>query len=256
VVGSVMGLVKSGVYGGLQNGVTNWKFIGLPEDSLMSLAGNWAAFVAVPLFQFLLLQWIWRYIIWMVLLFHIARLPLKLMPTHADRSGGVGIIILAQRSFNMFFVAGSVVISSQLIAQLSNDPDSFNTIRAVIIGYIVTGLILVILPLFFFAGKLVKTKQLGMLKLSRLGSELSSRFEMEWLNDIPLEKRIEDKHVDPSMAYDYASMYDLLQQLRIIPVTIRDIIGFVAILFVPFIPILFIYFSAKELLQKILGLLM
>ena len=126
----------------------------------------------------------------------------------------------------------------------------------VTIGFIVFCLILLIVPLVFFAPKLVVTKQRGLLNLSNLAVELSSTFEKEWLNTIPLEKRIEEQHVDPSMAFDYASMYDLLEQLRIIPVTIRDIISLAVMLFVPFIPILFYYFSAAEILQKIVGLLM
>ena len=58
------------------------------------------------------------------------------------------------------------------------------------------------------------------------------------------------------MAYDYASMFDNLQQLRVIPVTPRDIISIAVTVALPFIPILFVYFSAAEVFQKIIGLLM
>ena len=92
--------------------------------------------------------------------------------------------------------------------------------------------------------------------MSKLSVELSSTFEKQWLNDIPLEKRIEDQHVDPSMAFDYASMYDLLQQLRIIPVTLRDVASMAIMLLIPFLPILFIYYSAAEVMQKLAGLLL
>lgn len=256
VIGSVLGLLKSGVYSELQSGSTTWKYIGMAEGKIMSMAGKWAVFVSIPFFQFLLLQWLWRYTVWMILLFSFSRSRLKLLPTHADRAGGLGILILAQRTFNTVFIACSLVISSQLIVQISKHPENFKTVGMVTIGFIVFCLILLIVPLVFFAPKLVVTKQRGLLNLSNLAVELSSTFEKEWLNTIPLEKRIEEQHVDPSMAFDYASMYDLLEQLRIIPVTIRDIISLAVMLFVPFIPILFYYFSAAEILQKIVGLLM
>lgn len=256
IVSSVVSVYQSGVFGGLQGGATNWKFAGPPEQNSMSLAGKWAFYISIPFFQFLLLQWVWRYIVWMILLFHFSKLPLKLLPTHADRSGGLGIIILAQRSLSFIFMAGSLVISGQLLVHLTNSPDNIAMVQRVGIGYILLCVILLILPLLFFMGRLVKTKQLGLLRLSILGTDMSRTFEQEWLNDRPLEERIEEKHVDPSMAYDYASMYDLLQQLRIVPVTLRDVMGLALSLALPFIPIVFVYYSAAEVLQKIIGLLM
>ncbi len=256
VISFMLGLMKSGVYSGLQSGSTTWKFIGMADGNVISLAGKWAVFVSIPFFQFLLLQWIWRYLMWMLLMFRFAKAPLKLLPTHADRAGGLGIIILAQRTFNTIFIACSIVIASQLMVFISRHSESISTVRIEVIGFVIFCLILLILPLLFFAAKLVRTKQLGLLHLSKLSVELSSTFEKEWLNDIPLEKRIEDQHVDPSMAFDYASMYDSLQQLRVIPITLRDIISLAVMLLAPFIPILFIYYSAAEVMQKLLGLLM
>ena len=256
VLASILSLVQSGVYGGLQGGDTTWKFSGLPEDNVMSLAGKWAVFISIPFFQFLLLQWLWRYIVWMMLLFHISTLPLKLLPTHADRSGGLGILILAQRSFSFIFAAGSLVISGQLMGLTMKSTDDILMVQRVGFGYIILGVILLVLPLAFFIGKLVKTKQLGLLHLSMLGIDMSRSFEKDWLNESPIEKRVEERLVDPSMAYDYSSMYDLLQQLRIVPVTLRDVIGLAVSLALPFVPILFVYYSASEVLAKILGLLM
>ena len=149
-----------------------------------------------------------------------------------------------------------MVISGQLIVLIMNSPDDFLLIQRVVIGYIILSLLLLLLPLLFFIGKLVRTKQKGLLHLSKLGTEMSRTFEKDWLTDIPFEKRIEDRQVDPSMAYDYSSMYDVLQQLRVVPVTVRDIVSLVVSIAIPFLPILFVYFSAAEVLQKIIGFLL
>ncbi|HQW01818.1 MAG TPA: hypothetical protein PLR30_05040 [Saprospiraceae bacterium] len=256
IVASVFSLTRSGAYGELLGGASTWKFTSESGQSMMTLAGKWAFYISIPFFQFLLLQWIWRYIVWIMLLFRFSRLPLLLLPTHADRAGGLGILILAQRSFSFIFVAGSLVISGQLIVHIMNAPDDILMVQRVGIGYIILCVILLLLPLVFFIDKLVKIKQIGLLHMSKLGTDMSRVFESEWLNDQSLEKRIEDKHVDPSMAYDYASMYDNIQQLRVVPVTLRDIASLVLTIALPFIPILFVYYSAAEVLQKIIGLLM
>ena len=255
VIGITISLVKGGVYSALEGGTTSWMASTKTGIQSLSFAGDWAVFFSIPLFSFLLMRWLWRYFIWMLLLFRISKSRLNLLPTHADRAGGLGIIILAQRNFNMIFVAGSALISGQLMAQLIKYPDSFFTIRNLGLSYIVISLILVLFPLVFFMGKLVKIKQQGLMQLSKRGATLSAKFEGEWVNDLPIERRISEQHVDPSMVFDYSGIYDSVQQIRIFPVTIRDIIGMALALFVPFIPILFIHFSVSELLKKILGML-
>ncbi len=237
VIGATISLVKGSVYSGLEGGTASWMTATKEGNQTLSFAGDWAVFISIPLFQFFLLRWLWRYFVWVLLLFRLSKTPLSLLPSHADRAGGLGIFILAQRNFNLIFVAASVVISGQLIAQLTLDPDSFSTIRNEVIGYIVICLILVLFPLLFFTGKLAKTKHQGLVDLSNLSADLSRKFEEEWVNDLPIERRIAEKQADPSMVFDYSGIYDSLQQLRIIP-------------------ILFIHFSVGELLKRILGLLM
>ncbi len=254
VIGATISFVKGGAYSTLEDG-TSWMTSGEGGHQSLSVAGYWAFIISIPMFQFLFLRWLWRYFVWVLLLFRLSKARLNLLPTHADRAGGLGIIMLAQRSFSLIFAAGSIVISGQFIAQLLEHPDSFNSIRSGAIGYIVVCVVFMLIPLIFFTGKLYKTKNDGLLYLSNLGATLSRKFEREWINDLPIEKRIVEKHVDPSMVYDYSGIYESVQKLRTIPVTVRDVIGMAVVLFVPFIPILFIHFSVVELLQKIAGLL-
>ncbi len=255
VIGATVSFVGGGVYGALEGGTTSWMTYTGAAGQQMSIAGYWAIFISIPIFQFLILRWLWRYIVWVILLFHLSKAKLKLMPTHADRAGGLGIIMIAQRSFNLIFVAGGISISGRLIEQLLKHPDSFESIKRQGIAYIVISLVFLLVPLLFFMGKLFKTKNDGLLHMSNLGATMSRQFEREWVNDMPVEKKIEKTPVDPSMIFDYSGMYDSLQQLRTIPVTLRDIIGMALMLFVPFIPIPFIHFSVVELLQKIATLL-
>ena len=123
------------------------------------------------------------------------------------------------------------------------------------IAYIIISIVFILVPLMFFSRKLIQIKHDGLQRLSALGATLSGKFEREWMNDLPIDKRIDENKVDPSMLFDYAGMYDQLQQLRTLPVTLRDIAALALVLFIPFIPILFIHFSVGELLQKIFAIL-
>lgn len=191
----------------------------------------------------------------MIFLFRISKLNLNLLPTHPDRSGGLGVIMLAQKSFSLLFLAGSMLISGQFVAQLLQDPDKFMTIRGEGIAYIVISLVLIILPLVFFVGKLIEMKNAGLLQLSVLGSRLSHNFEHEWVNDKFTIKKIEEQDVDPSMVFDYGELFDSLYKIRALAANPRDVISLGVMLFVPFMPILFIHFSVAELLERIAMLL-
>ena len=166
------------------------------------------------------------------------------------------MIMLAQKYFCFIFVAISVVISGELIAKLINDPDSFESIRRDGIAYILIWLVVVLLPPVFFVRKLINTKEEGLLKLSKLGNSISKKFEEEWVNDQPVENKTADAKVSTSDLQDYDTIYVSLEELRFVPFTFRDIISMIILLFIPYLPILFIHFSIVELLQKLFGLLM
>ena len=53
-----------------------------------TLAGRWVGYVSLPIFQFLLFRWYFRFFIWARFLWQVSRIELHLVPTHPDRSGG------------------------------------------------------------------------------------------------------------------------------------------------------------------------
>ena len=255
VIIATISLVKGGVYGGLQKGTTSWMISAQGSDQGLSTAGYWAVLVSIPVFQFLFAGWLWRYIVWMLLLFRLSKAHLNLLPTHADRAGGLGMIMLAQKSFNLLFVVGAIIISGQFIVQLTKYPDHFEAIRNEVIGYVLVCIAFILIPLLFFSGKLLRAKNIGLHQLSVLGASLSCKFEREWIKDSSIDDRIEESKSDPSLLYDYAGMYEQLQKLRFVPVALNDIAGLALALLIPFIPILFVHFSVGELLQRIGGML-
>jgi hypothetical protein len=52
--------------------------------------------------------------------------------------------------------------------------------QIVVLGYVVVLLIVMKLPLFFFAGQLVKAKGVGRLVYGALGYRLSQAFDKKW----------------------------------------------------------------------------
>jgi hypothetical protein len=85
----------------------------------LTLAGWWVVAVSVPLFWFLLLRWLWRHLVWGLLLRDLAGLELRLVATHPDGYGALGFIGAYPNAFAAFvFPMTGVVAAETLQAML------------------------------------------------------------------------------------------------------------------------------------------
>jgi hypothetical protein len=79
----------------------------------LSLAGYWYVLVALPIFQFLLLRWIYRMFNWSLFLWKASRLDLRLSAARPDAAGGLGFLGKSPIPFGTITFALSTVVSGQ-----------------------------------------------------------------------------------------------------------------------------------------------
>ena len=91
-------------------GDTTWYAIPEAQHLHLTLAGYWYMLVSIPIFQFILMRWYLRLVIWFRLLWQISRLDLRLSAAHPDRSGGIGFVGKASYAFGpMLFAQGALM---------------------------------------------------------------------------------------------------------------------------------------------------
>jgi hypothetical protein len=73
-------------------GTASWYAILEGARWRLTAAGYWYAFVSIPIFQFILLRWYLRLLIWFRFLWQVSRLNLRLTSTHPDRAGGLAFL--------------------------------------------------------------------------------------------------------------------------------------------------------------------
>ena len=78
----------------------------------------WVAFLSLPLFRIVLLQWVWRWAVWAILMARTSLLDLDLEPAHPDLAGGLGFLEQAAISFLCLQVATGAVVAGRLAAKL------------------------------------------------------------------------------------------------------------------------------------------
>jgi hypothetical protein len=118
VIIATISIGKGGVFNAEHQETGSWKFAFTDGKQALSYAGAWADYFSIPVYQFLLLRWLWRYIVWAVLLFRLSFTRLSLLATHPDKAGGLSLLMHAQKYLNMIFVTVSLVISGELFAKL------------------------------------------------------------------------------------------------------------------------------------------
>jgi hypothetical protein len=162
---------------------SGWEGKVVDGAGVMSWAGEAARFVSNPLFLFLTFRWIWRFMVWTLLLFRISRLPLRLAPLNPDRAAGLGFLAIYPGIFNGFVFALSCVVASSMLKDLAleqHGPDAVWIALAVWLGIC---LILVLGPLVVFAWPLYLARERALLEYGRLANEHNVAFHRKWIEE-------------------------------------------------------------------------
>jgi hypothetical protein len=129
---------------------TGWDGVNTAGGSVLSWAGEAARWVSTPLFLFLMLRWLWRFLVWSELLYRISRLSLQLTPLHPDRSGGLGFLANFPGIFSGFVFALSCVVAAAMVKDLGVQEHAAQTVWFAVAGWVVLILALALGPLLVF----------------------------------------------------------------------------------------------------------
>ena len=247
-------LIKPG-YGDSALEATTTSWLGTVRDGEVqyySAAGWWYLLVSGPMFQVILFRWFWRFFIWTAFLFRVSRLPLKLRPTHPDLAGGLGYLGVAQQSFVVIFLAFATVASSTIAHDLLSEGNTFQDERVEILALVCTFTVVLYVPLLFFVRKLFEARRAGLKEYGSLGEKLSDAFHGKWVADKenPTGEELLTS-ADPSAMADYSATYDNVRSMRVVPVTLRQVLSAAGLLLVPFLPLALTEFSIEDLLSRL-----
>jgi hypothetical protein len=235
--------------------MTTWYVTQTDEGSRLTLAGIWYTFVSLPLFQFLVVRWVFRLLIWARLLFKISRLDLNLVPTHPDRAGGLGFLSNVLYAFMPLAVAFGAVIAGTLANRIlyagARLPDFKMQIAAA-----TTALILIFVgPLLVFSGRIAQVKRRGLLEYGTLAQRYVCEFDTKWLRGGVKDDQTPLGSSDIQSLADLAAGFGVVRTMRMVPVTLQDIVLVAFSALVPLAPLLLTVMPLDELLKLMLGLL-
>jgi hypothetical protein len=226
---------------------------GLDAQHRDSLAGWWYSIVCLTLFRFLVFRWIWRFALWCHVLWRLSRLDLRLMPAHADRSGGLGMLGEVQLHFLPLIVALSAVLSASFAEDVATGRAPFEAIYPAFVAMPLGAILLVVGPLAVFAPRLLACRQQGLCDYLALAAQYATTFDGKWLGrDAPSGDSLLGTADVQSLA-DLSSAVDLVRGMRVIPVGPRLPTSVALATLLPMLPVLTLQYPITAMLDQLVN---
>jgi hypothetical protein len=235
-----------------ERGVTSWMFRLENGEVNETIAGTWFLLVTSPLVSFLLYRWVWRFVAWSIFLKRVSRIKLELRASHTDLAGGLGVISAGHSLFIVLFFILAILLSSDLAANMLYEDEVMVNVKLAAVVFIIISIILLIMPLMFFTGKLIHLRHNALAEYGALQNKISHDFHKRWIKDEATD--LVDS-MQPSAMADYSAVYENVSNMRLVPIDTRLIVVMSVTLLIPFLPLALVETSVLDILQKIGGIL-
>ena len=225
------------------------------DGSRLSFAGMWYAYLSLPIFQFLLLRWYFRLFVWARFLWQVSRIELNLVPTHPDRTGGLGFLAGTVNAFIPLLMANGAIVAGNLANRIFHLGATLPEFKGEVILMVAWLLFVVLGPLLVFAPKLAEAKRTGLREYGTLAQRYVREFDTKWLRGgAPADEPFVGSGDIQSLA-DLGNSYEVVRTMHMAPVSKEAILRLAAAALVPIVPLLLTMMPWEELLKKLLGIL-
>jgi hypothetical protein len=225
------------------------------DGAKLSLAGMWYGFVSLPMFQFLLCRWYFRLFIWTRLLWQVSRIPLRLIPSHPDRVGGLGFLSMAANALIVLAFAHGALVAGNLANQiffLGTTLPEYSAEVGVIVIFVQC---IVLAPLLMFAPQLVAAKWKGILEYGALYAGQVRELDTRWLRGgAPVKDPLVGISEIQTLA-DIDGGFQVVQSMRMAPFTWRAVLLLAVATLAPIAPLLLTMMPLEELINKLFSIL-
>jgi hypothetical protein len=214
----------------------------------------WYGFVAQPAFLFLFYRSLWRWVVWCWMLARFSRMKLRLVPTHPDLSGGLGLLAIPLRGFALALLAVAAGVAGAWGTQIAFRGVSVRTFGPTLALLVGIALIVGLGPLLVFSGKLIRAKLLARIQYGSLARAYTGEFDERWIVHHQKEGLLGTADIQ-SLA-DMVSSYEVVRKMRIAPFDLYDVLLVVVPVLLPTCPLILTEIPLRTLLPKLVSSLL
>src|SRR5215203_3311681 len=226
----------------------------IPRDSgaQPTPAGLWLRWVSLPLFQFVLLRWYFRLLIWARFLWQVSRIDLRLMPTHPDRSGGIAFVSAVSNAFVPVLSAQGAVLAGLMANRILYAGATLPQFKLELLGLVGVMVFAILGPLLVFSPKLAAAKRKGSREYGILAQRYVREFDQKWLRGGAPPGEPFMGSADIQSLADLGNSYDMVKEMRWVPFSTQTVLHLAVATLLPALPLMLTMISLEELVDQLL----
>jgi hypothetical protein len=237
-----------------QLGTSTWYASVSDGGSSLSPAGMWYAYVSLPIFQFLLLRWYFRLLVWIRFLWQVSRIDLTLVPTHPDHLGGLGFLSHTVFAFSVLLLAHGAMLSAQIANRIFFVGAALTDFKLEIAVLAAFLMCVVFGPLLVFTPQLAQAKRRGLNEYGTLAERYVRDFDGKWLRGRAPQGEPLLGSADIQSLADLGNSFAVVRTMRLAPISRDAVLVLAGCVLVPLAPLLLTVMPIEQLTQKLLGL--
>jgi hypothetical protein len=227
-------------------------FHGGAEVSVQTFPRVWYAVVALPLFQFVLFRWLWRWLIWSYVLWRMSRLPLRILATHADHAAGLTPLARPVSAFCFLVLANACVLAGAWGTQVLGGLATIRGFLPGLVTYLLISLLVGLGPLLLYCPHLYTARRVGLADYGDLVRDYTQRFHDKWIKD-PDNRDQALGSPDIQSLNDLGEAFQVVARTRFFVFSSRNVMMVWASGLIPMIPLFAGTLTTEAVLKKILG---
>jgi hypothetical protein len=219
-------------------------------------AGRWLVYVSMPVLQFLVLRWYFRFFVWGRFLWQVSRTRLNLEPTHPDGTAGLLFLARSGRAYRVVLLALGTMLSGTIASRIFHDGATLLEFKVEIVVAVAVFVFMVLGPLIAFYPQLRATRREGMMAYGTLGQAYAREFNRKWLRGrLPGDEPLLGSADFQSLA-DLHNGFQVVRGIRLVPFTMKNVTSLAAILLLPVAPLVLTMVSVEQLIDRLLKTLL
>ena len=219
------------------------------ETGKVNALGYYFLFVSYPIFQLLLFRWIWRWMVWAYSVLYISKLNLQLKAVNIDRMAGLTFFNFMPFKFTLIFIAVSIIIASNFGQNILYEGVTLQEYKLDILFFVTLVPALIYSPLLIYIPHLSKVKSEGVYRLGKTASLHNREYYKKWTGkNLPTDEKLLG-NPDHSSLSDLNGGYAPVIEMTLLPIKTKMFMMSCMILLIPFVPLVFTYYSIVDLVN-------
>jgi hypothetical protein len=232
-------------------GSGTWFAVPTATGMRLTSAGLWYSLVSIPIFQFFLLRWLIRSLIWFQLLWRISRLKLRLYGAHPDRAGGIGFLGGSTYAFGPILFAQGTVLSGLIASRVLFEGQALLSFKMEAAGLVGAMVLFVMGPLLMFSPQMDRAQRKSDAEFGLLANDYLFQFEDKWIRKRSGKSNELLGTGDIQSLADLGNSCSVVSDMRIVPFSIKHVGRLVFATAAPLIPLTLTVISLEDLLSRL-----